>query len=172
MLDIDHGTYPYVTSSNTGTGGIANGAGFPPNKVERAWGIAKAYCTRVGEGPFPTELFDEDGEAIRKAGHEFGTTTGRPRRAGWFDAVAVRYALELCGADGWIVTKLDVLDAVASIQVATAYRLGDQRFTEYPAHLASLDGIEVCPASDAGRTCPRRSAPTSTSSSGSSASRS
>tara|TARA_R110002126_G_scaffold274595_3_gene419697 strand:+ start:475 stop:1761 length:1287 start_codon:yes stop_codon:yes gene_type:complete len=143
MLDIDHGTYPYVTSSNTGTGGIANGAGFPPNKIDRAWGIAKAYCTRVGEGPFPTELFDADGDAIRKAGKEFGTTTGRPRRAGWFDAVAVRYALELCGADGWIATKLDILDAVHEIKVGVAYRVGDQRYTEYPAHLPNIEGVEV-----------------------------
>ena len=109
LLDIDHGTYPFVTSSNTGTDGIPAGAGFPARHVDRAVGIAKAYCTRVGEGPFPTEDSGSDGEAIRKHGNEYGATTGRPRRCGWFDAPAVRYSLELNGADGWIMTNLDVL---------------------------------------------------------------
>ncbi len=143
MLDIDHGTYPYVTSSNTGVGGVANGAGFPPNRIDRAMGIAKAYCTRVGEGPFPSELSGPEGDALREAGKEYGATTGRPRRAGWFDALAVRYALDLGGAHGWIVTKLDVLSGLKEIRFVHAYRLGEQRFETYPAHLASLEGIEV-----------------------------
>jgi adenylosuccinate synthase len=141
LLDIDHGTYPFVTSSNTGVGGIASGAGFPPRQVDRAVGIAKAYTTRVGEGPFPTELHGEEADAIRAAGNEYGTTTGRPRRAGWFDAVAVRYALELCGADAWIATKLDVLTGVRELPVAIAYRLGEQRFDRYPAHLPSIEDL-------------------------------
>ena len=143
MLDIDHGTYPYVTSSSTGVGGIAGGAAFPPQHIDQAWGIAKAYCTRVGEGPFPSEIFDEAAEALRKAGNEFGATTGRPRRAGWFDAVAVRYAFDLTGASGWIMTKLDVLSGLGEIPLAVAYRIGTERWTEYPAHLASMDDVQV-----------------------------
>lgn len=143
MLDLDHGTYPFVTSSSTGVGGIANGVGFPPNRIERCIGIAKAYCTRVGEGPFPSELSGEQGATLQQAGGEFGATTGRPRRAGWFDAVAARYALELCGADGWIVTKLDVLAAMGDVSMITAYRRGSERWTTYPAHLATLEDIEV-----------------------------
>ncbi len=144
MLDIDHGTYPFVTSSNTGPGGIPSGAGVPPQMVGRPIGIAKAYCTRVGEGPFPSEIHDvEEAERLRAAGHEYGATTGRPRRAGFFDAVAARYGFELCGAEGWIMTKLDVLAGLGDLQVITAYKLGDETFTEYPAHLPSLDGIET-----------------------------
>ena len=143
MLDIDHGTYPFVTSSNTGVGGIANGAAFPPNRIDRAFGIAKAYCTRVGEGPFPTELHGRQADSLRRAGNEFGTTTGRPRRAGWFDALAVRYALELGGADAWIVTKLDVLTGLDELFVGVAYERGGERWTEYPAQLASLEGVQV-----------------------------
>ncbi len=143
MLDIDHGTYPYVTSSNTGPGGIPSGTGFPAVWLGQALGIAKAYCTRVGEGPFPTELHDEMGEHLCKVGREFGTTTGRPRRAGWFDAVAVRFALEASGADSWVMTKLDVLSGLSEIQVGVAYRLGDERFEEYPSHLSSTEGLEV-----------------------------
>lgn len=142
LLDIDHGTYPYVTSSNTGVGGIANGAGFPPRFVESALGIAKAYCTRVGEGPFPTELFGDEGDALRKAGNEFGTTTGRPRRAGWFDAVAVRYALELGGADGWVCTKLDVLSGLEQLKVGVAYNLDGERYDRWPAHLWGIEGVQ------------------------------
>jgi adenylosuccinate synthase len=142
MLDIDAGTYPYVTSSNTGTTGIPAGVGFPPRGIERSIGIAKAYCTRVGEGPFPSELADATGDRIRAAGNEYGATTGRPRRCGWFDAVAVRYALELNGADGLIVTNLDVLSGFDEVRAAVAYRRGRERWTRYPAHLASLSGIE------------------------------
>ena len=143
MLDLDHGTYPFVTSSSTGVGGAALGAAFPPRQIERAIGIAKAYCTRVGEGPFPSELDDERGEGLRAAGGEFGATTGRPRRCGWIDLVALRYALEVNGADGWIMTKLDVLTGFDSIHAATSYRIGDQTYDEYPSHLPSLDGVEV-----------------------------
>jgi len=142
MLDIDHGTYPYVTSSNTGISGVGSGAGFPPNRIDSVIGIAKAYCTRVGEGPFPTEEPGEIGQRIRDLGNEYGATTGRPRRCGWFDAVAVRYALDLNGADGWIVTNLDVLSPMPEVRVATAYRLDGRRLEEYPAHV-DLSRIEV-----------------------------
>jgi adenylosuccinate synthase len=143
MLDIDHGTYPYVTSSNTGVDGVAAGAGFPPAWLDRAVGIAKAYCTRVGEGPFPSEDVGPIGARIREAGNEYGATTGRPRRCGWFDSLAVRYALELNGADAWIVTNLDVLSGFESIQVGIGYRLGTRRFTAYPSELASIEELEV-----------------------------
>jgi adenylosuccinate synthase len=143
MLDIDHGTYPYVTSSNTGVDGVAAGAGFPPAWIDRAVGIAKAYCTRVGEGPFPSEDKGPIGARIREAGNEYGATTGRPRRCGWFDALAVRYALELNGADTWIVTNLDVLSGFDTIQVGVGYRRGGRRFSEYPAELASIEELEV-----------------------------
>jgi adenylosuccinate synthase len=141
MLDIDLGTYPFVTSSHTGTGGIAAGAGFPPRRVSRAIGIAKAYCTRVGEGPFPSEELGPDGARIRKQGNEYGATTGRPRRCGWFDVLAVRYALELNGADGWIVTNLDVLSGFREIHAVTAYEVDGRRFDEFPADLADLSGV-------------------------------
>ena len=132
MLDIDHGTYPFVTSSNTGTAGVAAGAGFPANKLEGAIGIAKAYCTRVGEGPFPTEDHGDEGQKIRDEGNEYGATTGRPRRCGWFDAVGVRYALELNGATGLIVTNLDVLSAFDTLRIATGYRIGGEVVERYP----------------------------------------
>jgi len=141
MLDIDHGTYPFVTSSNTGADGIAAGAGFPPRSIDRAIGIAKSYCTRVGEGPFPSEDLGADGERIGKAGVEFGATTGRPRRCGWFDAVQVRYALALNGADGWIMTKLDVLSGFDEVRAAVAYVAPGQRWEEYPAQLASIEEL-------------------------------
>ena len=143
MLDLDLGTYPFVTSSSTGVGGAAVGVGFPPRNIDRAIGIAKAYCTRVGEGPFPSELHGERGDGLRAAGGEFGATTGRPRRCGWIDLVALRYALEINGADGWIMTKLDVLSGFETIQAATSYRRGDEQWTEYPSHLASLEDITV-----------------------------
>jgi len=143
MLDIDAGTYPYVTSSNTGVSGIGAGAGFPLQYLEHAYGIAKAYCTRVGEGPFPSELHGDAGDELRAAGGEYGATTGRPRRCGWFDAVATRYAFDLNGADGWVMTKLDVLTGIENISVAVAYHRGSERWTTYPSHLPSLDGITV-----------------------------
>ena len=143
MLDIDLGTYPFVTSSNTGVAGIGAGAGFPPARIERVVGIAKAYCTRVGEGPFPTELAGDEGQRIRDAGNEYGATTGRPRRCGWFDAVAVRYALEISGAQSWVMTNLDVLSGFEQLAVGVAYRNGSAAWQRYPAHLSTLDGIEV-----------------------------
>jgi len=142
MLDIDAGTYPFVTSSHTGAAGVAAGAGFPPRDLERVIGIAKAYCTRVGEGPFPSEDHGPDGERIRVAGNEYGATTGRPRRCGWFDVLAVRYALELNGADGWIVTNLDVLSGFKEIRVCTAYDVGGERRTEWPADLPDVEHVK------------------------------
>ncbi|MBM3976660.1 MAG: adenylosuccinate synthase [Planctomycetes bacterium] len=141
LLDLDHGTYPYVTSSSTGTGGIAAGSGFPAAKLERAIGIAKAYCTRVGEGPFPSEDFGRDGEIIREVGHEYGSVTGRPRRCGWFDAVAMRYTLDFNGATSWIATNLDVLSAFDQIKICTSYQQGTRRYAEYPSDLPSLEGL-------------------------------
>ncbi len=143
MLDIDHGTYPFVTSSTTGPGGIPAGAGVPPQAIGRSIGIAKAYCTRVGEGPFPSELSGDAAKRLRDAGHEYGTTTGRPRRAGNFDAVAVRYGFDLAGAQGWIMTKIDVLSGLGDLDVVVAYKRGNERWTEYPAHLPAIDDIEV-----------------------------
>jgi adenylosuccinate synthase len=143
MLDIDHGTYPFVTSSNTGAGGVAAGAGFPPNKIERVIGIAKAYCTRVGEGPFPSEDHGADGVKIREAGNEYGATTGRPRRCGWFDVPQMRFSLALNGADGWIMTNLDVLDSFDEIKLGTAYRVGTELVREWPGASTNLSDVEV-----------------------------
>jgi len=143
MLDIDHGTYPYVTSSNTGANGISSGSGFPMRKVDQVVGIAKSYCTRVGEGPFPSEDHGEDGERMGREGHEFGATTGRPRRCGWFDSVAVRYALDLNGADGWIMTKLDVLDSFETIRVGTSYKVDGQEVKTWPVGCTDLSKVEV-----------------------------
>ncbi len=141
MLDIDHGTYPFVTSSSTATNGIPAGVGFPAKNIERAVGIAKAYCTRVGEGPFPTEDHGPEGEAIRTAGHEFGATTGRPRRCGWFDALAMRYSLELNGAEGFVMTNLDVLTGFPELRCAVAYERDGVRYEEFPAGM-DLDDIQ------------------------------
>jgi adenylosuccinate synthase len=143
MLDIDHGTYPFVTSSNTGAGGIATGTGVPPRAIDRTVGIAKAYCTRVGEGPFPSEDHGPRGVRLREVGREFGATTGRPRRCGWMDTVALRYALGVNGADGLVLTKLDGLSGFERVPVAVAYRFRGRRITEYPAEAATLDGLEV-----------------------------
>ncbi len=140
MLDLDHGTYPYVTSSSTGVNGIHPGAGFPTRWLEGAIGIAKAYCTRVGEGPFPSEDAGPDGVKLREEGNEYGATTGRPRRCGWFDAFAVRHALELNGATSWIVTNLDVLSAFDRIPIVTGYRRGGRALEAFPA---DLEGIEL-----------------------------
>lgn len=125
MLDIDHGTYPFVTSSNTGTGAIATGGGIPVSRVNHVMAIVKAYTTRVGSGPFPTELDDEVGLRIAERGAEFGATTGRPRRCGWFDAVTVRRAHQLNGFNGLCITKLDVLDGLDTIKICTDYRIRD-----------------------------------------------
>ena len=132
LLDVDHGTYPYVTSSSTCAGGAATGSGFGPRFINEVIGISKAYVTRVGEGPFPTELHDEMGETLRKAGSEFGATTGRPRRTGWFDAVALREAVRTNGLSGLAITKLDVLDGLDSIKVCTAYSYQGELLEEFP----------------------------------------
>ena len=142
MLDVDHGTYPFVTSSNTGVDGIPSGAGFPARWLDAALGIAKAYCTRVGEGPFPTEDHGPDGVRLREQGNEYGATTGRPRRCGWLDVPALRYALDLNGADGRILTNLDVLSGFPRIRVGVGYRLGKQRLARFPAELHSIDALE------------------------------
>ena len=130
LLDVDHGTYPYVTSSNTVASSAATGTGCGPNSINYVLGITKAYTTRVGEGPFPTELFDEDGELLRSEGQEFGATTGRPRRCGWFDALLVRQAVRLNGVTGIAIMKLDVLDKFETLKIAVAYRLTDGELTE------------------------------------------
>lgn len=132
MLDIDHGTYPFVTSSNAVSGGACTGAGVGPTAISRVIGISKAYATRVGEGPFPTELADETGEAIRKAGAEFGATTGRPRRCGWLDIPALRLAVRVNGLTGIALTKLDVLRGLPELSICVAYELDGERFDEPP----------------------------------------
>ena len=130
LLDIDFGSYPFVTSSNTVCAGACIGLGIAPSKIGEVHGIFKAYCTRVGSGPFPTELFDEDGDKIRKKGHEFGATTGRPRRCGWMDLVALKYVVMLNGVTQLIMTKADVLDTFDTIKIATAYEVDGEK-TEY-----------------------------------------
>ncbi len=126
LLDVGYGTYPYVTSSHTIAGGACTGLGLGPTAIGRVVGVAKAYCTRVGAGPFPTELFDGTGDALRQRGGEFGTVTGRPRRCGWFDAVAARYAVRVNGLSSAVITKLDVLSGCERIAIATGYRLGSR----------------------------------------------
>lgn len=140
MLDIDYGTYPYVTSSSPTAAGACQGAGVAPTQVERVLGVYKAYSTRVGAGPMPTELLDETGEKIRLRGKEFGTTTGRPRRTGWFDAVAARQTSRLNGVTEMAVTLLDVLDAFEEISICTAYQLPSGELTHVPALLDRLEG--------------------------------
>ena len=142
MLDVDHGTYPFVTSSNSSAGGACTGLGIPPTKIDRVLGVVKAYTTRVGEGPFPTELFDEDGEQLGKVGHEFGATTGRPRRCGWFDALVARYAIKINGIDALILTKIDVLDGFKSIKVCTGYKFEGQVYSDMPADPRVLKNCE------------------------------
>ncbi len=133
MLDVDHGTYPFVTSSSCGPGGACTGLGIPPSAIGAVVGIMKAYTTRVGSGPFPTELFDETGERIRSRGNEFGTVTGRPRRVGWFDAVVARTSLKVGGLDAIALTKMDVLDEHDEVRICVAYEIGGRTVTEVPA---------------------------------------
>lgn len=135
MLDVDHGTYPFVTSSNPVSGGACIGAGIGPNKIDKVLGVTKAYVTRVGEGPFPTELTDETGEYLRKQGGEFGTTTGRPRRCGWLDLVALKYAVRVNGLTNICFTKLDVLDGLKTLKVCTHYRSTEGFLDEFPLDL-------------------------------------
>jgi len=141
LLDIDHGTYPYVTSSNTTAGGCATGSGVGPRDLDYILGITKAYTTRVGSGPFPTELFDAMGEHLASKGHEFGATTGRPRRCGWFDAVALRRARQLNSLSGLCITKLDVLDGLESIRICVGYKVDGEAVDAPPV---GADAIESC----------------------------
>lgn len=132
LLDVDFGSYPFVTSSNTITAGACTGLGVAPNKIGEVFGIFKAYCTRVGSGPFPTELFDETGKKIRDIGHEYGAVTGRERRCGWIDLVALRYAIMINGVTQLIMMKSDVLDTFATIKACTAYKIDNEEITEFP----------------------------------------
>jgi adenylosuccinate synthase len=141
LLDVDHGTYPYVTSSSTTSGGAATGAGLTPMAIHAALGVVKAYTTRVGNGPLPTEFDPELGDRVRTLGNEFGATTGRPRRCGWFDAVVVRYAARVNGLSGLAVTKLDVLDTLDRIGLCTGYRARGEHIDEFPADIAALDDL-------------------------------
>ena len=139
MLDIDEGTYPFVTSSNTISGGIASGMGVGANRLKTVIGVCKAYTTRVGAGPFPTELLDETGNRIRETAHEYGTVTGRPRRVGWFDSVALRHAKRVSGINGLSLNLLDIFSGFDTIKIATAYELDGQKIDYYPASLKELD---------------------------------
>jgi len=142
LLDVDHGTYPFVTSSSTCAGGACTGTGMSPRDIHEIIGISKAYVTRVGSGPFPTELLDADGEKLRQVGHEFGATTGRPRRCGWFDAMVVRYAVRVNGLTGVALTKLDVLNDFETIKVCTGYTFEGKPLTDLPANLAVFEKCE------------------------------
>ncbi|MDR0437614.1 MAG: adenylosuccinate synthase [Bacteroidales bacterium] len=148
LLDVDFGSYPFVTSSNTTTAGVCTGLGVAPNKIGKVYGVFKAYCTRVGSGPFPTELHDEIGEKLRKNGNEFGSTTGRPRRCGWLDLPALNYAIMINGVTNLIVTKIDVLNDFSTIELAETYAVNGQKTVEFPSinlddiktHLMSFEG--------------------------------
>ena len=155
MLDIDFGTYPFVTSSNPTAGGACTGSGISPRSIDRVIGVIKLYTTRVGEGPFPTELTDADGEILRTRGGEFGATTGRPRRCGWFDAVIGRYAQRVNGVDFWAMTKLDVLDEFQTVKICTGYRRKDGFvYTTFPADLEVLKWCEPVYEEMPGWQCP------------------
>jgi adenylosuccinate synthase len=145
LLDVEFGTYPFVTSSSTVAGNASTGSGLPPRGIEHVLGVYKAYITRVGSGPMPTELFNSEGDALREAGHEYGTTTGRPRRCGWFDAVLGRFVAKLNGFDSMAIMKLDVLDAMPTLKICTSYRLGDKELSVPPATPTDLAACEpVC----------------------------
>jgi adenylosuccinate synthase len=154
LLDIDHGTYPFVTSSNATIGGVCTGLGVPPQAIDGVLGVAKAYTTRVGEGPLPTELTGALGDRLRESGQEFGAVTGRPRRCGWYDAVAVRYAVRVNGLSALALTKLDVLDGLSELQVCTAYRCKGATLTEMPGDQAQLAACEPVYETLAGWTTP------------------
>jgi len=156
LLDIDHGTYPYVTSSNATIGGVCTGLGVGPRAIGGVMGVVKAYATRVGEGPMPSELHDEMGQLLRDNGNEYGAVTGRPRRCGWFDAVAVRYAARVNGLDVLAVTKMDVLDGLDEIRICTAYRCGDRTMTEFPSDAGVLAACEPVYETIAGWSEPTR----------------
>ena len=142
LLDIDHGTYPYVTSSSASVGGVCTGLGIPPRAIGRVLGVVKAYTTRVGEGPLPTELTGEMGDRLRESGNEYGAVTGRPRRCGWYDAVAVRYGVRINGLDALALTKLDVLDRLDRIEICTAYKCGGKTIMDFPSDLGQLAACE------------------------------
>ena len=142
LLDIDHGTYPFVTSSNAISGGICTGLGIGPKRIDKITGVVKAYVTRVGNGPFPTELNDKTGERIQKAGNEFGSTTGRARRVGWFDAVMAKYAARINSFDSMIITKLDVLSGLEKIKICVGYRRKEKRTEEFTTNLEELENSE------------------------------
>lgn len=142
LLDVDHGTYPFVTSSSTTVGGAATGTGMPPTAIHQAIGVVKAYTTRVGNGPLPTEFDEPLGTHVRQLGNEFGATTGRPRRCGWFDSVVVRYAARVNGLTGLAVTKLDVLDTLDRLAICTGYRVGTETHEEFPADIIALERLE------------------------------
>src|SRR5262245_746481 len=142
LLDIDHGTYPYVTSSNASIGGVCTGLGVGPRAIDGVLGVVKAYTTRVGEGPLPTELTGEMGNRLRDSGNEYGAVTGRPRRCGWYDAVAVRYSARINGLDALALTKLDVLDGLDRLEICVAYRCGPRTLPEFPSDISQRAGCE------------------------------
>ncbi|HET9567056.1 MAG TPA: adenylosuccinate synthase [Vicinamibacterales bacterium] len=142
LLDIDHGTYPFVTSSNASVGGVCTGLGVPPRAIGGVLGVAKAYTTRVGEGPLPTELSGELADRLRESGQEYGASTGRPRRCGWFDAVVVRYSARINGIDALALTKLDVLDGLSEVLICSGYKTSGGTLSEFPADLRCLSGAE------------------------------
>jgi adenylosuccinate synthase len=156
LLDIDHGTYPYVTSSNASIGGVCTGLGIGPRAIGGVIGVAKAYTTRVGEGPLPTELAGDLGSRLRDIGNEYGAVTGRPRRCGWYDAVAVRYGVRINGLDALALTKLDVLDGLERIEICTAYRFGSRTITEFPSDSAELAACQPVYESWPGWSTPTR----------------
>jgi adenylosuccinate synthase len=158
LLDIDHGTYPFVTSSNASAGGVCTGLGVPPKAVGTVLGVVKAYTTRVGEGPLPTELTGEMGDRLRESGQEYGASTGRPRRCGWYDAVAVRFSARVSGIDSLALTKLDVLDGLEEIQLCTGYRDGDRVLHDFPADLKRVAACEPIYETLPGWSAPTRGA--------------
>jgi adenylosuccinate synthase len=158
LLDIDHGTYPYVTSSNASIGGVCTGLGVGPRAIDHVMGVVKAYTTRVGAGPLPTELSGEMGNRLRDTGNEYGAVTGRPRRCGWYDAVAARYSVRVNGLDALALTKLDVLDGLDRIDVCTAYRCGSRTLVDFPSDVAQLASCEPVYESLPGWNVPTRGA--------------
>ena len=156
LLDIDHGTYPFVTSSNASVGGVCTGLGVAPRAIGGVLGVAKAYTTRVGEGPLPTELSGELADRLRESGQEYGASTGRPRRCGWFDAVVVRYSARINGIDALALTKLDVLDGLSEVSICSGYQTSGGTLSEFPADLRCLSGAEPIYETHAGWSTPTR----------------
>src|SRR5262249_22149616 len=142
MLDIDHGTYPFVTSSSATSGGAVTGSGVPPTAIKTVIGVTKAYCTRVGGGPFPTEMLDATGDLLRARGNEYGAVTGRPRRCGWLDLTLLRYAGMINGVSWWVVTKLDVLDELEEVPVCVAYKIDGKTTAQIPAQATGYERIQ------------------------------